>query len=441
MTEDFLHYLWKFQYFHQKNLQTQLGEPIEILKIGTYNTDAGPDFFNSKIKIGNTVWAGNIEVHINSSDWKKHNHHADKGYDNIILHLVFNDDKIIFRNNGEPLPTLELKDKIDLFLFEKYQNLIENKYWIPCEKQISEVDKFAINNWLERLLIERLERKSAAIIETLKLNKNNWQETFYQHLAKNFGFKLNAAPFELLAKSTPLAYLGKHKNSLTQIEAMLFGQAGMLSPTPSRPKSTGLLVSEREGEKLPDDYRVQLQKEYLFLKQKFNLTPIDAHLWKFLRLRPVNFPTIRLAQFAQLIYKSESLFSKVINCSNIDELYDLFELKTSEYWQTHYLFDKISPKKIKNFGKNSVDIILINTIIPFIFVHGKEKGEEQFCDRAISFLEKINGENNAIIKNWKSLKMPVNTAYQTQALLELKHNYCDKKRCLNCNIGNNILKK
>ena len=423
MTEEFLHYIWKFRLFEQSLLHAQSGEEVEIIKVGEHNTDAGPDFFNSKIKIGETTWAGNVEVHINSSDWRKHQHQSDKAYDNIILHVVFNNDSEIRRNSGKLIPVLELKNRTDFSLFNKYKQLLENKSWVPCQKQVTEVDTFTINNWLSRLLVERLERKSHLITETLKLNKYNWQETFYQHLAKNFGFKLNAEPFELLSKSLPSGNLAKHKNNLMQIEAMLFGQAGWLE------------------ENFHDDYPNQLKKEYGFLKQKFGLKHIDRHLWKFLRLRPVNFPTVRLAQFAQLIYKSDMLFSRIIACENVEDLYKLFKVETSEYWQTHYRFDKSSSRKIKAIGKSSIDIILINTVIPFLFVYGKEKQEEKYRDKALHFLDALTGEKSSIIEKWSNLGLPVKTAYQTQALLELKNNYCNQKKCLNCSIGNQILKK
>jgi hypothetical protein len=271
-------------------------------------------------------------------------------------------------------------------------------------------------------LVERLERKSKLISDNLKLNNNNWEETFYQHLARNFGFKTNAEPFELLAKSLPSLVLAKHKNSLLQIEAMLFGQAGLLN------------------EHLKDKYPQALQNEYIFLKQKLKLNSIDSHLWKFLRLRPVNFPTIRIAQFANLIFNSTHLFSKIIETEKCNDLKILINIDVSEYWQTHYLFDKSSKWKTKHLGDDSINNILINTIVPFLFVYGKQKDEVKYIERALQFLEQTTGENNAIIKKWESFKMPVKSAYSTQALLQLKNEYCNYKKCLSCNIGNYLLK-
>jgi hypothetical protein len=422
MTEEFLHHIWKFRLFNQLNLKTTTGETIEILKVGEHNFDAGPDFFNSKIKVGSTLWAGNVEVHINASDWKKHHHQYDKSYDNIILHVVHNADEQLYRASGEVIPTIEIKNKIDKKVYQKYLDFKSSTDWIPCEKQIEIVPGLIINSTIDRLLLERLERKSKLITDSLTLNNNNWEETFYQHIARNFGFKTNSEPFELLAKSLSSIILAKHKNSLLQIEALLFGQAGLLN------------------EHFEDKYPQQLQNEYTFLKQKFKLIPVDTHLWKFLRLRPVNFPTVRLAQFANLIYHSTHLFSKIIETEKCDDLKKLMSVDISEYWQTHYIFDKISKQKAKHLGTDGVNNIIINTIVPFLFVYGKQKNEEKYVERALNFLEQAEAENNSVIEKWKMLKLPVTTAYSSQGLLQLKNEYCNHKKCLNCSIGNYLLK-
>jgi len=423
MTEEFLHYIWKFKLFNQLQLSTTEGESIEIIKAGDYNTDAGPDFFNAKIKIGKTLWAGNVEVHINASDWEKHSHQKNKAYGNIILHVVYSADKEIYQTTGEAIATLELKNLIPDDVLKNYNKLNTSIGWIPCEKLIKDASTLVINSTLDKVLIERLENKSQLIIQSLKLNKNNWEETFYQQMAKSFGFKTNAEPFELLAKSLPINILAKHKNNLLQIEALLFGQAGMLN------------------EYYKDKYALSLQNEYAYLQKKFKLKPIDNHLWKFLRLRPANFPSIRIAQFASLIYKSSHLFSKVLEADTVKQLKKLLNTDISEYWQTHYVFDKITNKKQKTLGEDSVDIIIINTIVPFLFVYGQYKKEEIYVNRAIQFLEKINAENNSIIKKWESIGIKAKNAYDTQALLQLKNNYCSYKKCLECSIGNHLLKK
>jgi len=419
MKEEFLHYIWKYKLYKSGNLKTISGQKVEIIKPGIHNFDSGPDFFNAKIKIDKTVWSGNVEVHINSSDWYSHNHHINKAFDNVVLQVVYNHDKEVFRTNGELIQTLELK--FDNRLLNTYENLLQSKLWIPCEKEISKVDKFIVDQWIVKLAFERLEEKSNRINDLLQQFNNNWETAFYIQLAHNFGFKLNGEPFELLAKSLPLSYLAKHKNSLLQIEALLFGQAGFLN--------------DPDG----DDYYKSLQKEYQFLKSKFNLKPIEKHLWKFLRSRPGNFPTIRIAQFAMLIFKSSALFSKIIESKNIDEIKDLLLIETSEYWINHYLFNKESVKKTKSLGESAVDILIINSIIPFLFVYGKQTGNEVIKQRALDFLEKIKSEKNSILESWKQVGISSDNALSSQALIHLKNKYCDNKNCLNCQIGSHVI--
>ena len=423
MTEELLHHLWKFRLFNQMQLTTTAGESIDVLRTGDHNQHAGPDFFNSKIKIGETLWAGNVEVHVNASDWNKHTHEQDKSYDNIILHVVFKADQNIYRAAGDLIPTLELKQYVDPLHIRNYQRFKASKEWIPCEKQLEYVPPIVIHTTLNRLMIERLEEKFTDLMQALRLNKMNWEETFYQLLAKNFGFKTNALPFELLAKSVPSVILAKHKNSLFQLEALLFGQAGFLE------------------QHFEERYPQQLQNEYVFLRHKFKLISIDKHVWKFLRLRPVNFPTIRIAQFAQLIYQSNHLFSKIIETEELIRLKELLNANVSAYWNSHYIFGKGSPVKSKKLGEDAIENIIINTIIPFLFVYGKTKGDESFIDRALGFLDEMEGEKNSIVDQWTKLNIPVKSASETQALLQLKNEYCDYKRCLQCSIGSYLLKK
>ncbi|MGE3823378.1 MAG: DUF2851 family protein, partial [Bacteroidia bacterium] len=392
-----------------------------IIKTGEHNQDAGPDFFNARLKIGNTTWAGNIEIHLKSSDWRKHLHNNNGNYNNLILHLVYENDEDI-AHSGKPVATAELKDLIDKNLEYKYNQLLYAKQWIPCANQLNTVSSFTINNWLERLLIERLERKAKTISSLLELNKNNLEETFYIFLARNFGMKVNAVPFELLAKSLPNSFLGKHKSSLFQVEALLFGQSGLL---------------EKE---FKDDYPNQLKKEYLFLQKKFSLQPIEGHLWKFLRLRPVNFPTVRIAQLALLIHNSSGLFSKIMEAQKADELRKLLNAETSDYWNTHYVFDKESPAQKKNLGTVAIDNILINSIVPFMFVYAGYKGIEDYKDKAVALLEQLNSEQNNIIEKFTELGLKSVQASNSQSLLELKNEYCSFKKCLNCGIGISLLK-
>lgn len=423
MKEDFLHYLWRLKRFDFNNLQTTEGEAIQIQNSGEHNHHSGPDFLNARIKIGNTLWAGNVEIHLKSSDWLLHKHQNDRAYDNVILHVVLEDDRPIFRATGERLPCLELKKRVPPKLSKIYLKLLNNEYWIPCQHHFFEVGEMTKNLCLDRLLVDRLEEKTEAIKRSLSQNRNNWEETFYQILARNFGVKVNAEPFELLAKSLPLLILAKHKNNLFQIEALLFGQAGLL---------------ENEFE---EAYPTRLKTEYLFLKKKHSLSPIATEGWRFLRLRPANFPTIRIAQFATLIFQSLHLFSKILDARNRDEIEKLFEVKLSDYWLTHYVFDKKSVKRNKTLGKNTVHLLLINTIVPFLFLYGKMKGEESIKDKALKLLEEVPPERNSTISKWNELGMLPKSAYQTQALLQLKNNYCKHKQCLNCSIGDSILKE
>ncbi len=417
--EEFLHFIWKNKLFDTNQLKSKQGDLIEIIHPGIQNTDAGPDFFNSKIKINNTTWVGTVEIHVKSSDWEKHNHQNNKAYDNVVLQVVLEDDKPIFRSNNELIPTIELK--FESKYYKNYNVLLENQLWISCQNDIDRIDPFIFSHWLTNLTIERLERKSKYIIEELHKNNNHWEETFYQIVARSFGSKTNADPFEWLAKSLPIGVLTKHKNSLFQIEALLFGQAGFLD------------------EFFKDEYYKNLKKEYEFLQKKHNLKPIEKHLWKFLRLRPLNFPTIRLAQFAQLISKSSSLFSKIIESKTFQELINLFDVETSEYWKNHYKFGKASVEKNKKLGKSAIHLLIINTVIPFYFVYGLQKDNQFYKNKAIKFLEAIPPETNSIINNWKKLGIKVENAYISQALLQLKNEYCNEKKCLNCQIGNKII--
>lgn len=434
MQEALLHHIWKFRLFDMNQLSTVGGESVEITHPGKHNTDSGPDFFDARIKIADTLWAGNVELHIKTSDWQKHNHQHDVAYDNVILHVVFDDDvkggSGSGGGSGSPvnIPILELKSRISENLLKSFDTLMLNQNKIPCSGSISTVDEFTISNWLDRLLIERLEHKTKSIEAMLQQNQNNWEETFYVHLARNFGFKINAVPFELLARSLPLQHLAKHKSELFQIEALLFGQAGLLQSD------------------FNDEYPSRLRKEYYFLKAKFSLQNMDAHLWKFMRLRPVNFPTIRIAQFAQLIYNSSHLFSKLLEIKNAKQAHDLFDVEVSDYWKTHFMFDKETtpaPKDVsgdKHLGKTSVENILINTFVPFLFYYGKQKGILKIQNRALEFLENINAEKNNITDKWTSLKVKCDNAYKSQALIQLYNFYCSEKKCLSCAVGNKILK-
>jgi len=421
MTEEFLHYIWQYRLF-DKNLETNTGQEIFVVHPGFNNTDAGPDFFQARIKIGDTLWAGNVEIHKRASDWYLHQHQHDAAYSNIILHVVYEDDQQVLDKYDQPVATLELAGKFSSRLFNKYQAFLYNKSWIPCSTDVSTIDALIWQSWLERLVVERIERKSFEIKRRLNLNLNDWEETFYQVLAGSFGFKVNEQPFLLLAKSLPLSVLGKHKDNLFQLEALLLGQAGLLRYD------------------FADEYPQLLAKEYDFLKKKFSLNPIPGHLWKFLRLRPSNFPTIRISQFAALIHQSQNLFSKILSCKTSQEVITMFDLKASEYWETHYVFDKPAPKSVKRFGDVAIQTIIINTVVHFLFLYGNEKGNNSSKDKAIEFLTSLPPEQNNIITGFEKLGVKTQNAFETQALIELKNKYCALKKCLHCRVGLSLLR-
>jgi hypothetical protein len=421
MNEEFLHFIWKNRLFDNSCLISSDGEIIEILNIGQHNSDAGPDFFNAQVKINNTVWAGNVEIHLSSSDWYRHNHDKDLAYNNVILHVVENNDQVVTRQNGEKITTVRLK--YDIGLLNKYENLVNQQLWIPCQNLIQKVDQFTIDYWLNSLLIERMDNKTKNIVANLNENKNDWQEVCYRQIARTFGYKINAEPFELLAKSLPYKYLAKQIDNPLSVESMIFGQAGLLN-------------DDNEH----DDYFMSLKNQYDFFKNKFKLVPVDRYLWKYLRLRPSNFPTIRLSQFANLVHKSKNFFSEITGSNNISEIFQLFNnISTSPYWDTHYVFGKKSPERKKTLGKSFINLIMINSVVPLLFIYGKLHDNEDIMNKALVFLEEIEPENNSIIQGWKDLGFNPANAFYSQALIELKNEYCARKNCLQCMIGSKII--
>ncbi|MCL2596336.1 MAG: DUF2851 family protein [Paludibacter sp.] len=419
--EILLHYVWQNKLFYVNNLTTIDGSNVEVINVGVPNTDAGPDFFNAKIIIDDTLWAGNVEIHSHASDWKKHNHSTDKAYDNVILHVVADADLEIFRTNGTKIPQMVLKFPDEIL--QNYTQLLSEKNIILCEKKIKQVPEIIINSWKTALLVERLQQKTTAIFDILFQNKNNWDDAFYAILARNFGFGTNSEPFELLAKSLPQNILAKHKNDIMQIEAMLFGQANLLP------------------DKSAENYVIELKKEYKFLSQKYNLKPIDSSLWKLLRLRPDNFPHVRIAQFAALITQSSRLFSKIVEISDINILRKMFVCKPSKFWETHYRFENESPMKYKQLSRQSVDILLINTVVSMLFAYAQKRKNSKMEDVAISILEQLPPEKNAIVEHWRVLGIETANAADTQSLLQLRKHYCDKRKCLHCRIGHKIVAK
>lgn len=422
MREEIIHFIWKYSYHTFQGLTTATGETVEILTPGIHNTDSGPDFFNAKIKMGNTVWAGNVEIHIKSSDWNKHNHQTNPEYDSVVLHLVIINDCNVYNSKGQQLTTLQIP--YPNLLENEFKQLVENKGWIACAHELSNYDLFSLRVWLSNLAVQRLEKKTQRVNELVEQCHGDWEEAFYISLAYSFGLKINALPFELLAKATPLKNLKKVRDNLLSIEALLFGQANLIP-----------------FEDAEDDYSKGLAKEYIYQKKKFGLEPIPHHLWKFLRLRPPSFPTIRIAQFAQLLHQTPTLFSKIIEADTPTAFYEMLSVKTSPYWEKHYTFEKESVSKVKRLGKNTIDTIILNSIIPFTFAYGMARNKQELQEKAINMLEEMKPEINSIVSGFKELGVNADSALFTQALVELKNDYCDHKKCLYCQVGTKILLK
>ncbi|MEP7231300.1 MAG: DUF2851 family protein [Ginsengibacter sp.] len=422
MKEDLLQYIWQFQYFNNKELQTTSGEKIQIQFQGAHNSNQGPDFSEAKIKIGKTLWAGNVELHINSSDWNLHRHSSDDHFKNIILHVVWNHDIEITGPNNHVLPTLQLQDRVSNLLLDKYRELMASARFIPCENQVHKVNELTLTNWKQRLMAERLAFKSEKVLTILKQTNFHWEETFWRLIANNFGLKVNSSFFQKIAESLPVAIIAKHKNSIHHLEAFLFGQAGLLNKN------------------FDEKYPAMLQKEFKFYKQKYKLNAIDGELF-FLRMRPANFPTIRLAQLAVLIHNSEHLFSKVKDSNEAKEVKQMLDVTANDYWNYHYLFDEETGFKKKAMGVQMINNIIINTVAPVLFAYGIHHDEKAYKEKAVKWLEDISAEKNAITKGFERLDFSNKNALDSQALIQLKNEYCNKKLCLHCAIGNSLLKR
>jgi hypothetical protein len=423
MQEDFLHYIWKFKKFQTQSLKTEANQAITITSVGQHNFNSGPDFFNAKLTIGEQLWAGNVEIHIKSSDWYLHNHEQDPAYDGVILHVVWEHDTEIFRKDNTPIPTLVLRDYIDFTLLNNYKKLFaKQNTWINCENDFANTADFVLTNWLERLYFERLERKAGAIELLLQESKNDWEAVLFKMLAKNFGLKVNGDAFLSLAQSVDFSVVRKSQSNLQSLEALLFGQANLLS------------------ESVEDAYFISLSKEYSFLKQKFQLKENQVLPLQFFRLRPPNFPTIRLSQLANLYHEHQNLFSKVIELDKLEDFYKLFNVSTSEFWKTHYTFQKSSKPSTKVITKAFTDLLLINTILPLKFCYAKQKGQD-IDGSILKIASEINSEKNSIIDAFNKLKKVSKSAFQSQSLIQLKTEYCDKNKCLQCAVGNSLLTK
>lgn len=419
--EDFLHYLWRLKKFSAQDFVTTDGRKVDIINFGTYNVDSGPDFFNAKIEIEGTIWVGNIEMHVHSSDWLRHKHQYDKAYENVILHVVYEHDLKDQNETIKNIPTIELKGKIPKSYLDIYLELMQSTSTIPCSNTLKYVDHQKIEFWKYALVIERLQSKSEYIKTIFDQCNHDWETTLYVVLARYFGSKVNTEPFEMVAKSLPLAYIFKNKNNTETIDALVFGQAGMLMAD------------------YKDDYFQTLKKEYQHQQSKYQLNSMNPVAWKFSKMRPINFPTVRLAQFSALLYKVSYLFSQIKESESPIEIRAILTAKPHEYWNDHYRFGVESIAVTKRISDDFIDILIINAVAPVLYFYGKVNSEERLIDKAIQLLESVGSESNKIVNEWKTLGINAKTGFDSQALIQLKNKYCSEFKCLDCKIGHEIM--
>ncbi len=420
--EQLLHYVWKHRLFPLKPLLTVSGESLEVIDPGLPNRNAGPDFFNAKVKIGNMMWVGNVEIHMHSSDWKRHGHHMDKNYDSVVLHVASHIDSEVSRSDGTLIPQMELH--CPSYLLDNYRRLIETDRYPACYSLIAELPELMLHSWLSCLQTERFEQKTERIMQLLEHYNKDWENVFFITLARNFGFGANSEAFEFWAENVPLQAVNKHRDNLFQIEAFFFGQAGLLQ------------------QEIPaDEHTENLIKEYSYLSHKFGLRPSDKCRWKLLRMRPGNFPHVRIAQLAAFHHRSQGLLSALMEANTHKDLRNILRGGTSEYWLTHYVFGEVSPMRPKTLGDSTIDLLIINTVIPFLYAYGKHKNDNTLLQRANRLLEEMNPENNYIVRIWSECGLKAANAGDSQALIQLKKNYCDMKKCLYCRIGYEYFRK
>lgn len=416
--EKLLHYVWKHKIFPLEMLRTTSGQPVEVIDPGLPNMNAGPDFFNAKLKIEGTLWVGNVEIHRQASDWFRHGHDRDKSYDTVILHVVGVSDCEVYRTNGELIPQILLP--CPETVRQRYNELKQTDIYPPCYSIFGILPQLTVHSWLSALQVERFEQKARIISKRLEQFNQHWEDVFFITLARNFGFGLNGDAFESWANHIPFRSVDKHRDNLFQVEAFFLGQAGLL---------------EEETDDR-DMYHQKLQKEFRYLQHKFDLpTPMSVDQWRFLRLRPGNFPHVRLAQLAYLYHKEQALFSRIMEAETLDAVKKILAGGTSLYWEEHFNFRKTSSRRTKRVGENALNLIVINTVIPFLYAYGLHKADEMLCERASCFLGALKAENNYVTRLWSGAGLPVYTAADSQALLQLQKEYCEKKDCLRCRFG------
>jgi hypothetical protein len=429
--EKLLHYTWKHKMWPLGEMTTTDGRKVEVIDPGLYNRqNQGPDFFNAKVRIGGTLWVGNVEIHQRASDWYLHHHDRDTAYDNVVLHVVGEADTDVMNTRQEYLPQLVLP--VPASLSANYEQLLKTDHYPPCYRIIPNLSRLTVHSWMAALQTERLEQKTVAIAQRAQRLGGSWEDAYFVTLSRNFGFGINSDAFEQWAMNVPLSAVGKHRDDLFQVEAIFMGQAGLLQ--------TEAIPERHREQALKDGYFQKLRNEYLYLAHKFSMKPMDYVLWRFLRLRPQNFPHIRLSQLALHYFERRNGLSLLLDCKTIDALRELLQTHATPYWQTHYGFGSESPKKLKKLSATSVDLLLINTAIPMLFAVGRHRQKEEYCDRAFDFLEQLKAEQNHIIRMWKECGLNLVSAGDSQALIQLKNQYCDRKDCLRCRFGYEYLK-
>lgn len=421
--EKLMQYVWKHRLWRSEDMVTNTGKKVRVVDPGLLNTDAGPDFFNAKIEIDGHMWVGNVEMHYRATDWKRHHHDSDKAYDSVILHVVAKDDAPVRRTNGELIPQLVLE--VSPQFNADYASLVGATIEVPCATKIKQVPHLTIVEWVEGLAFERLHGKVERIHQLLDSFNGSWEDVCYVTLARNFGFGINNDAFERLARRTPLRLLGKHSDSVLQIEALLFGQAGMLD-------------AQKPG---MDSYYNQLCTEYAFLSNKFQLTPMEKESWKLFRIRPQNFPYRRIAMLAQFIEGGFRMMNRILEAEGEKEMRALFEVELSGYWTKHYTFGKPNERATTTLSRSSIDIILINTVAPLLYAYGELTGNYEMTDKAIKLLEDLRAESNSIVSHFVAYGIDCPDALTSQALVQLKREYCDARKCIYCKIGHHLLSK
>ena len=416
MNELLLQYIWQHQLFNKQLLTTVQGHPLEILDKGVFNTNQGPDFLNGRIRIEDTTWAGHIELHIKGSDWNRHQHSIDRNYDNVILHVVWDNDIILPRD----IPTLLIEDKVSTIVLERYRGMMHRSLFIPCENIFSQAIPGLIDQMLKQMLEHRLNRKADHVLELLNSNDRHWEEALWWMMARSFGGNINGDAFESIARSIPYPVVARHRTQIHQLESLLLGQADLLTGN------------------MEDQYAIMLQKEYKFLQRKYQINPsrIPVH---FLRMRPQNFPTVRLAQLAMLMHSNAHLFAIVLQTESLEEIKMLFDVTANDYWHYHYRLNESTPLNKKSTGKDFIHSIILNAIIPVLFCYGREQHDSRILEKAQSWMNQLPAERNAISNGFEKLGIAMDNAFKSQSVLELKHYYCDQKLCLECAIGKKLL--